>query len=211
MANAPNTGSTLDFDGKNKTSTSISTNIIIMVENIPIGAIQTISVNEAREVRFINEIGTDGHIDSVPTSSVNISGDCNRIRFDRLRITEAFGRGFIHLASQTYPFDITIFDKQKANKAEQITTVIKNVWIKSLGTTYSATDWIIAESMSWEAEAIYSYMGTNYNNVAVGGERKNPVSIIDIERQTDIGLNGRRGSLDASGLIDLAKTYENLF
>ena len=44
MANAANTKSTLSTDqGKNKTSTSISTNMVIMVNNTPVGASRVIS------------------------------------------------------------------------------------------------------------------------------------------------------------------------
>ena len=67
MANAANTKSTLSTDqGKNKTSTSISTHMVIMVNNTPVGAIQELSINEKRSVQQIDEVGTDGHIDSVP-------------------------------------------------------------------------------------------------------------------------------------------------
>jgi len=127
MANAPNTGSTLTGDSVNKTSTAISTNIIIMVNNRAVGAVQSLSISEKRNIKMIDEIGTDGHIDSVPNQSTNITGSCQRVRFDRLRIAEAFSRGFIHAASQIYPFDIVILDKQKKAQENQISTVIKNV------------------------------------------------------------------------------------
>src|SRR5574337_1824564 len=98
MALAPNTGSTLTFDtGKNKTSTGISTNILIMVGNTAVGAIQSLSVSERRGIKMIDEVGTDGHVDSVPNVSTNITGTCQRVRFDRLRVAEAFSRGFTHV------------------------------------------------------------------------------------------------------------------
>ena len=91
MATAPNTQSTLTLpNGTNKTSTALSTNIIIMVNNTAVGAVQQLSIKENRPLKMIDEVGTDGHVDSVPVSSTNISGTCQRIRFDRLRITEAF-------------------------------------------------------------------------------------------------------------------------
>lgn len=214
---APNTGSTLGLDstsgnstGVNKTSTAISTNILILVNNTAVGAVQELSVNETRAVSPIKEVGTDGIIDSVPTSSTTISGNCRRIRFDKLRIAEAFGRNFIHVASQVYPFDIVILDKQKRDTQSQISTVIKNVWITSISYSYSADSWIITDNMGWTAETIFSTM--NGGQVAVGGERKIPHTpsilmgdgITNIEGFTDTGRNGRRGSLDAPGLIDLA-------
>jgi hypothetical protein len=209
MATAPNTNSTLSYpNGANKTSTAISTNILITVRTpagpVPVGAIQSMDINESRNIKMIDEVGTDGHIDSVPNQSTNITGDCTRVRFDRLRIAEAFDRGFIHVASQIYPFDIVIFDKQKLAVGLQISTTIKNVWIKSIAYTYSSNDWVITDKMSWEAETIYSILNNGSNTpVAQGGEIGLAFSNIQIERNTDTGLNGRRGSLDSPGLIDL--------
>jgi hypothetical protein len=215
MANAINTGSTLTFPGgQNKTSTAISTNIIITVRsangaNIPVGAIQTMTINEKRNIKMVDEVGTDGHVDSVPNQSSNISGSCQRVRFDRLRIAEAFSRGFVHVHSQAYPFEIVIFDKQKSNVGSQISTVIKNVWINSIDYTYQVSDWVITDTMNWEAETIFSVLNGGSSllgggaNVATGGEIGLPFSNIGIERATDTGTNGRRGSMDASGLIDL--------
>lgn len=223
MANAPNTGSTLFGTNQgpniNKTSTAISTNIIIMVGNQAVGAIQSMAISEKRGIKMIDEVGTDGHIDSVPNVSTNITGTCQRVRFDRLRITEAFSRGFLHAASQVYPFDIVVMDKQKRNVGNQISTVIKNVWISGLDYTYQANDWVITDTMTWEAETIFSTLN-NGNNVpaAVGGEINvqhmgaglngivNITSgggVVNIEQLVDTGASGRRGSLDAAGLIDI--------
>src|SRR5678815_2831261 len=209
MANAPNTGSTLSVNGTvNKTSTAISTNIIIMVGNTAVGAIQSMAISEKRGIKMIDEVGTDGHIDSVPNVSTNISGNCQRVRFDRLRITEAFSRGFVHVASQVYPFDIVILDKQKRDQGSQISTVIKNVWIDGLDYTYQTSDWVITDTMSWQAETIYSVLNNGSSQpVAVGGERGiqhmgsgpngtvNIVSgdgVVNIEQLVDTGANGRR-------------------
>ena len=208
MANAQNTGSTLSWGSEaNKTSTAISTNILIMVGKTPVGAIQSLDVSETRGIKFINEVGTDGQIDSVPNTSTTITGSCDRVRFDRMRIAEAFGRGFIHVSSQAYPFDIVIIDRQKADKANQISTIIKNVWIKSIAYTYNATDWVITDKMSWEAETIYSILNSGSGlPVAQGGERGIPYNKLDVERLADTGALGRRGSLDASGLIDIGSS-----
>jgi len=218
---APNTGSTLGLNnGVNKTSVALSTNILILVNGTAVGAVQSISVNEQRAIKFISEVGTDGYIDSSPSGSTTIGGSCTRIRFDRLRIAEAFGRGFIHVRSQVYPFDIVILDKQKRDQASQISTVIKNVWIKSINTDYSQNDWIISDRMDWEAETIYSILNNGNSPVAVGGERgikhwgagPNGAGTIlmgdngnanNIEQLVDTGSGGRRGSLDAAGLIDI--------
>jgi hypothetical protein len=209
MANAPNTGSTLSYPGgQNKTSTAISTNILLTVRTpsgpVPIGAVQSMAISEKRSIKMIDEVGTDGHIDSVPNQSTNITGTCQRVRFDRLRVAEAFSRGFVHVSAQVYPFDIIIFDKQKLATGLQISTTIKNVWIAGIDYTYQVSDWVITDNMTWEAETIYSILNNGSNTpVAQGGELGLNFSNIPIERQTDTGLNGRRGSLDAPGLIDL--------
>src|SRR3989304_217945 len=137
-----NTGSVIQGDrGENKTFTSVSTNIIIRVGDTPVGAIRNLSVNEDRPIQMIDEVGTDGHIDSVPNRSTNITGSCERVRFDNLRMLAAFGRGFIHLHSQRIPFDIDIIDAFAGSDPElQTTTTIKNVWAKSLKVSYKADD-----------------------------------------------------------------------
>jgi hypothetical protein len=223
MANAPNTGSTLSLDsGVNKTSTAISTNIIIMVNQRAVGAVQTLSVSEKRSIKMIDEVGTDGHVDSVPHQSTNITGSCQRVRFDRLRIAEAFSRGFIHAASQIYPFDIVILDKQKKDTANQISTVIKNVWINGIDYAYQVSDWVITDTMNWEAETIFSFLnGSNSSSVALGGEigvqhmgaGPNGIlninsgdNVVNIEQMVDTGAYGRGGSLDAAGLIDIGNS-----
>lgn len=224
MSTAPNTGSTLTVAGSNvnKTSTAISTNIIIMVNNTAVGAIQSMAISEKRGIKMIDEVGTDGHIDSVPNVSTNITGSCQRVRFDRLRVAEAFSRGFVHVASQVYPFDIVILDKQKRDQGAQISTVIKNVWISGIDYTYQVSDWVITDTMTWEAETIFSVLNNGSSQpVAVGGERgvqhmgsgpngtvniQSGDGVVNIEQLVDTGSNGRRGSLDAAGLIDIGSS-----
>ena len=224
MANSPNTGSTLTVAGSNvnKTSTAISTNIIIMVNNQAVGAVQSLSISEKRPIKMIDEVGADGHIDSVPNGSSSFSGSCQRVRFDRLRITEAFSRGFLHIHAQVYPFDIVILDKQKRDQGSQISTVIKNVWISGIDYAYQTSDWVITDTMTWEAETIFSVLNSGSSQpAAVGGELgikhmgagPNGVvnitsgdGIINIEQLADTGANGRRGSLDAAGLIDIGSS-----
>ena len=210
MASYPNTGSTLEGpNGVNKTSTAISTNILITVGPTPVGAVQRLTINERRAIRMIDEVGTDGHIDSVPNQSTNVTGTCERIRFDRMRIAEAFGRSFIHAKSQRFPFDIVIIDNWNGNplnpgdNSASIITTIQNVWIAEISYGYQANDWIITDTMNWEAETIYSTLGSSASPAAQGGERNIPLAIAsptsDIEQASDTG--GRRGSLDAPGLL----------
>jgi len=213
MANYPHTGSILTESGRNVTRTGVSTQIIIQVDGNPIGAIQSINYKEDRNIKMIDEVGTDGHIDSVPSKSTDISGDCTRIRFDNLRMAAAFSRGFIHASAQRIPFDIVILDIFAADENDAdgfngsdnvITTVIKNVWIRNLGVTMTSADFTISETMSWVAEHIYSYIGQGGNVVPSTHARQ--LNIIDndvIEQQADVGQ--RRGSLDAAGLINVTE------
>ncbi len=209
MASYPNTGSTLDASGVNKTSTALSTNILIVVGPTPVGAVQTLNINERREIRTIDEIGTDGHIDSTPVKSTDITGSCTRIRFDRMRIAEAFGRSFLHAKSQRFPFDLVVIDNwngsatNPGDTSAAIITTIKNVWINEISYGYQANEWIITDTMSFVAETIGSTLGAGSNPAATGGERAIPISLSsptsDIERAADIGL--RRGSMDSPGIL----------
>jgi hypothetical protein len=205
----PHTGSQLTDAGRNVTRTGVSTNIIIQVDGNPIGAIQSLNINESRSIKMIDEVGTDGHIDSVPSKSTDISGSCKRVRFDNMRVATAFSRGFVHVAAQRIPFDIVILDIFAADEDDAdgfngsdnvITTVIKNVWIKSIKVGYTADNFVISEDMDWEAEHIYSYLGQG--QPAVPGPEARQIPIIDndaFERAADMGK--RRGALDAAGLI----------
>jgi len=187
-------------DGKNRIGTALSTNIVVKVNNNAIGAIQTISYTETRAIYMLKEVGTDGNVDSVPNGSVKIIGNCTRIRFDRLRIAEAFGRGYVHAHAQRYPFDIDIFDTFKGDGENTIVTTLRNVWINSIQTSYGADAFIISEQMHFDCESIESHFAGGANNAATGGERGLVFFNDEIEREADRG--GRRGSMDAPGLIN---------
>lgn len=218
FSSAANTRSSLTYlDGRNKTSTSLSTNILVLVNDTPIGAIQELSITESRQVTMINELGTDGTIDSVPTGSVKISGSCRRIRYDALRITEAMGRSFLHLQSQAYPFDFVVIDRNR-RAGNKISTVIKNVWLTNIQYSYSSGEWIITDNVQWEAETVYSTLVGTGGSAATGGDLGikssgpfNTEFVNDIERVVDRGANGRRGSLDSGGLLDLVDFSSNVF
>jgi hypothetical protein len=205
----PSTGSTIDLAGHNTTQTAVSTNILISVGPNPVGAIQDITITETRPLKMIDEVGTDGHIDSVPNMSTNIKGTCKRVRYDRMRISEAFSRGYVHAHSQRYPFDITIIDGWNGNPlnlsdtSQDIITTIKNVWIAEISFTYQTSDWVIVDNMSFEAESISSTLGSSSTPAAQGGTRSIPLALLsptsDIERAADVGQ--LRGGLGVVGLI----------
>jgi len=199
-----NTQSSIQGDaGENKTFTAVSTNIIIKVGDNPVGAVQSLNVTETRNIAMIDEIGTDGHIDSVPQKSTDIKGTCSRTRFDNLRILAAFGRSFVHLASQRIPFDIDIIDTFAGPDAStHITTTIKNVWANNLQIKYGADNFLIVEDFSFDAEAIYSFLGSPTNNAVPGAAGGRNLVVRDnnvFERETDRGL--RRGALNGFGLL----------
>lgn len=204
MARADNTGSILDNNGVNRTGTSLSTNIVIEVNGVPVGAIQEISIQEARQIKAIDEVGHDGHIDSVPQASTNITGTCQRIRFDQMRIGEAFNRGFVHIQAQRLPFDIIVHDEfSDVNQDDSgtIITTIKNVWINQISYAYRASDFTIVDTMNWQAETIYSTLGNSSRNVigTVNARGDNIQFLNPHERAADRG--DRRGALDVPGLI----------
>ena len=205
----PQTGSTLYQSGSNitgnlnKTSTSLSTNIIIKVEGIPVGAIQRLSIDESRTIKQIPEVGTDGMIDSVPQSATTYTVTCERVRFDQLRIAQAFRRGFVHAQSQIYPFDIQIYDLQSENNA--IITTIKNCWIERISYAYQAQDWTINETMNLKAETIYTQLSNGDPIINLKTARY--VAPYTNANETGTDKGDRRGSLDAPGLIDLTGGY----
>jgi len=210
VVSAINSGDTLyNNDGTNKTSTSLSTNIIIKVNGVSVGAVNKLSISESRSIAMVDAIGVDGHIDSAPNKSTDISGSCDRTRFDRLRIAQAFQRSFIHASAQIYPFDIVIIDAQDVDSGSQILTTIKNVWISDISVNYTSDNFIISDSMNWKAESIFSTvlggpvgsLGSprgDYKPALIGNG-----AVSDIERRVDQGQSGRRGSLDAGGLLSL--------
>lgn len=195
------TGSIIDNpNGSNRTGLASSTQIIVRCGPNAIGAIKSIQIQEQRDVQQVDELGYDGHIDSMPVKAANVTGSCERVRFDRLRIAEAFSRGFLHAKSQRIGFDIDIFDKWNGDNENMIVTTLKNVWITNISYTYSADNFIITDNMSFTAEDISSSIqGTQ--NAATGGARGLilQTDTDGIEQQTDRGM--RRGALDAPGLI----------
>lgn len=193
-------------NGANRTATHLSTNIIISVDGNTVGAVKSLDITEARPaIKMVDEVGTDGHIDSAPSGSTNITGTCQRTRFDRMRISEAFGRGFIHVKAQRVPFDIVIQDIfHDADRANSIITTVKNVWIKSISYTYSSDDFVIVDRMDWEAEDISSILNNGNVAQAVASGRAIPIILNQFEQQADRGAF--RGSLDAAGLLNAFAT-----
>lgn len=190
-----------DANGNNRTATHLSTNIIIKCGPYVVGAIQKLDITESRTVKMIDEVGTDGHIDSAPQKSTDIKGNCERVRFDRQRIAEAFARPYVHAHSQRIPFDIEIHDTfADADTNNAIVTTLKNVWITEISYSYSAADWIISDRMNFEAEAISSILANKNVVSGVANGQEGNITLNQFEQEADRGVF--RGALDAAGVLN---------
>lgn len=192
-----------DSQGNNRTASHLSTNIIVVVDGNTVGAVQQLQVTESRpEIKMIDELGTDGHIDSAPSRSTNITLTIKRVRFDRMRIAEAFSRGYVHVHAQRLPFDIEIHDRfHDGDPQNAIITVIKNVWIRQISYVYQVSDFVIMEDMSCDAERIFSVINTDRNvGQATANGREQDIVLNPFEQEADRGLFS--GSLDGPGLLN---------
>lgn len=126
-----------------------TTIIKILVNDKVVGAIQSIDIDETRDINFDKD-ESGNIINSYPSDITNISVKATRIRFDRLRMEEVFSRGFFHVHSQKIPLQIEMDDGN-------VETKIKNCWLKSDNKyTYTTKDYIIVENAELEAESITS-------------------------------------------------------
>jgi hypothetical protein len=124
-----------------------------------------------------------------------------------MKISEAFSRSFVHAHAQRYPFNIVIVDNWNGSDNNALVTTIKNVWISGISYSFNAGDWVITDSMTWEAETISTTLANGPS--AQGGSNNIPLAILsptsDIEQAADIG--SRRGALDAPGLLSAFLPY----
>lgn len=196
----PKTGSTLD----STTRSSLSTQIIIMVNNEPVGAIQSFGETQNRQIKEILEVGTDGIVELVPSNPNKPSLRINRIYFDGLSLPEAFSRGFRNLQSQRIPFDIVVIDQTTGTGNDAIITTYHNCWFESLSTTYQSNDYTIVQDANVKCEFISTIRGGEAIALSqgTGGSRQVPVQIDSVELAADSGKT--RGSLDFPGLISAA-------
>jgi hypothetical protein len=114
-------------------------NILIMSGDKPIGAIQTLTV--------VSDGYTHNHL------------KITHARFDKTKLSVLFNKGFLHVASQTYPFDIVLYDDHvEVGRA-------KNVWISATDYCYESGDWIIVKALDAEAEIITGISNSSSNNL----------------------------------------------
>jgi hypothetical protein len=196
----PKTGSTLD----STTRSSLSTQIIIMVGNEPVGAVQSFTITQNRGIKEVVEVGTDGIIELVPSSANKVSLRVNRMYFDGISLPEAFSRGFRNLQSQRIPFDIVVIDQTTGTGDNAIIETFHNCWFETLSMTYSANDYIITQDCNIKCEFVSTIRGGEAVSLSqgAGGSRQVPVQLDSAELAADSGVT--RGSLDYPGLISAA-------
>lgn len=196
--------------------TGLSTQILIKVEGEAVGAVQSLTINQNRGLKRIQEVGTDGTIEIVPNTATTYSGRVSRIYFDRKNLSSAFNRGYNNIHAQRNPFDIFIYDFSDvpASAVDDqgditsldgvITTVLEQVWFESMDITFGAGDYVITENAGFWFEFIRSFKNGDPSQSASIGS---PAFDDPIERIAD---TGRRGSLDARGLNRLGDVFADL-
>jgi hypothetical protein len=190
----PNSGSSLT---SNITS-SLTTQIRVKVDNITIGAIQSIDISQNRNMKVIEECGTEGIVEIHPAGATQVGVKIARLVFDDLSITESLGRGFINIQAQRIPFNIQIMDFGNAgkNSTNVIVHTLHNCWVKSSSTPFNLNSFTIIQTADIVCEKITSMRDAM--NAANGGVRSIPYSYDTIERATD--LEGKSGRISSSGL-----------
>jgi hypothetical protein len=197
MATYPNSGSILD----SHTRTALSTQIIIMVNNEPVGAVQSFQESQDRSIERVFEVGLDGTVELVPTKPAEIGLRVSRIVYDGLSITEAMARGFRNVQAQRIPFDIVVIDQYTGTADDAVITTYQNCWFESISKSYESGNFIITEDASIKVENISTLRGGDAVALSqgVGGSRQINSQIDSVELMADSGV--RRGSLDFEGLI----------
>jgi len=197
-----NTNSNLD----SKTRTGLSTQILILVDNEPVGAVQQFSINQNRPLKAIQEVGTDGIIEIVPNGAATFSITCNRIVFDGLSLPEAMSRSWVHIQAQRIPFNIVAIDRFGSDQdAEQVVTTFHNCWFKSIAKSYNSDNYVITENATLDCEFVSSMRNGQpvAESQGVGGGRTISTRQTDpVEQAADVG--NRRGAMDFPGIIQAA-------
>lgn len=212
----PYTGSPVSSSA---TSTGLSTQILVKVDGIAVGGIQSMSIDQRRPLRPITEVGTDGHIEVVPNGATTFEISISRIYFDRKTITEALGRQFINIQAQRYPFDIYVYDFHNVSASTLdasfdvadsdgtdgtvtsgvMVTVYENCWIGSKRESFTSNDYIITQDVTVTAEFCHTFMdnvNTSASKASLPADDTER-TLAQLERLVDVS---RPGSLDARGL-----------
>lgn len=208
MATYPLTGSTLN----SSISTGLSTQILIKVENEPVGAIQNINITHNRGLYRLPEIGLDGILEIVPNKPTEYQATITRVHYDRLRLPEAFKRGFINIKSQLIPFDIQIIDRTNGDEEGMVVHTLENCWFTTYSPRYQADNFIVQEEATIWIEDVRTNLGNSQSSAVTGGARGITPQTDTFGREvaTDAGTGGAilgsgfRGTMDVSNLINAA-------
>lgn len=197
------------------TNTGLSTQILIKIDGKSVGAVQRLTATQTRRLRRINEVGTDGVVEIVPQSATEISLRVERIVFQKKGLPESFNRAYVNIHAQRVPFDIFVYDFTNAKGATLdngffssdtaegvVTTVYENCWFNNLEITYQAGDYIIMQNAGIDAEFVRTFANGDVSTSSVPVTADNNIDAL--ERLADIG---RRGSMDARGLTEIAGLF----
>lgn len=199
----PTTGSTLG----SKIQTGLSTQIVVLVENEPVGAIQSLTINQNRSLSRVVELGLDGVLEIVPQSATTHDATIERIVFDRLRLPEAFKRGFINIKSQLVPFDIDIIDRTGGDidSGAEVVHKLVHCWFASYVPKMGADNFIISETATIQFEDIQTFYGGGASlSDSSRGLRGISPSTLAREGETDSGQF--RGTMDIANIV--AQTFD---
>jgi hypothetical protein len=132
-------------------------------------------------------------LEIIPNKATEYTVRIDRIVFDKMRLPEAFTRGFINIKSQMIPFDILIVD-QNSDPLNPVTHTLVNCWFTTYSPKYEASAFIISESADVWCEDIRT-TGASYPNELEPEKHKE-------EKEID-GSVTRRGSMDTIGIFDI--------
>ncbi len=198
-------------------STSLSTQIIIEVDNQKVGGIQNMTINQNRPIERVSEVGFDGILEALPNQPATVDLSVERIVFDGLSLPLAFGRPFHNIKSQRIPFIIKVYDRMYAQSTTgapdfdadatdpgMIIHEYQGCWFKSLSQSYTSNNYIISQNADIVCEDVVTYFanGTTTPAIPAGFPSGYPGGAdgelaYSIETTTDVG---RRGTLDAASL-----------
>lgn len=199
----PTTGSTLG----SKIQTGLSTQIVVLVENEPVGAIQKLSITQSRSLYRAHELGLDGILEIVPQSSTTFEASIERIVFDRLRLPEAFKRGFVNIKSQLIPFDIEIIDRTGGDidTGAEVVSKLVNCWFSSYNPSMNADNFIISENANIWFEDIQTFYG-NGTSLSSSSRGLRGIAPTTLPREGDTDRGTYRGTMDVANII--AQTFD---
>jgi len=185
----------------------LSTQILIICDNVAVGAVQRLTPAESRRLQRINEIGTDGWLEIVPVQPTEVTLTITRVVYDKLRLPESFARGFQHIQSQRYPFNIVILEREgweySAGEGLDRITTYENCWFSRYSSPISTDNYLIMEEGEvWSERAFNSESNKSFD------QRAEHTFYTDAIEQ-DVDTGAKPGALDQDDL-DRGRPWLNL-